>query len=117
MWEWIVAHQQIVILGALIVYAILPANSPIKLFLQKFIGGIVGPQPVPGPNPNPNPTPSPLPTDLSGIIQMLVSLLMNAKATGNKELEDATTKVIASVQAEQTKIMMSSPLFSATKQQ
>ncbi len=101
MWAWIVANPQILAIGALVIYAILPANSPIKAFIQKLIGGILPPQPAPGPTPTPGPTPAPGPIDLTTLMQLLMNLLLKAKASGDTKTQEAVLTTIDAVQAEQ----------------
>jgi len=112
---WIQAHP-LILIGILAVYAMLPPTSPIKVFINKFIGGIFSPQPTPpGPVPAPGPTPVPVPTPVPGpvgldwatIIQLLMGLLTKARASGDKELEDAALKVATAMQQEQAKMAMS----------
>lgn len=49
------------------------------------------------PTPNPNPTPGPNPTPIStNLIQLLLTLLTKAQATGDKKLEEAVITVLPS---------------------
>lgn len=101
------------LVGIVVVYAILPATSPIKVWINKLIGGIINPTPTPTPAPGPTPTPTPAPVvglDWSAILQLLMSLLTKARATNNKELEDAVLKTASAIQDEQAK-MAASPLY------
>jgi len=65
------------------------------------------PVPVPGPTPDPNPSPTPTPIPIphpdtpiidliTQLLPILLPLLIKAKATGNKELEDSVTNLIKS---------------------
>jgi len=88
------------------IYLILPANSPIKAFLNKIIGPILGPilNPTPtppGPGPVPGPTPAPGPVDLTMLLQLLMNILLKAKAAGDTKTQDAVLETINAVQAEQ----------------
>ena len=94
------------VLIALGVYLILPANSPIKAFINKIIGPILGPiiNPTPtppGPGPTPGPVPSPGPIDLTTLLQLLMNILLKAKAAGDTKTQDAVLETINAVQAEQ----------------
>lgn len=66
--------------------------------LWEQIKSILTPTPPVPPGPNPPVVPVIDPSNpLLSLLQMLLGLLSVAKASGNKELEDATMKVIAHV--------------------
>ncbi len=116
MLAWLQANPMIIAIGALVIYAMLPAGSPIKLMIQKILAQIgIMPNPNPTP-PGPGPTPGPTPTvDIMALImQILTGVLLKSKADGNKALEDSTAQVMAAIQDEQVK-MARSPLYSATR--
>lgn len=103
MLAWIMANKEIVGIAAMLIYAMLPANSPIKAFLNKLIGGIVTPTPTPTPSPGPTPIPTPTPVpgiDLSTILQLLMNLLLKAKAAGDTKTQEALMATIEAVQVE-----------------
>ncbi len=81
----------------------LPDTSPIKQFVQKIfgpiLGPIIGPQPTPGPTPGPVPAPGPV--DLNSFLQLLMSLLLKAKASGDTKTQEAILATIDAVQTEQ----------------
>jgi hypothetical protein len=106
---WITANWQIVSIGAALLYALLPANSPIKAFLNKIIGGILPPQPTPGPTPVPGPGPAPVPVpipigpaglDWQALLQLLMNVLLKAKSSGDAKTMDSVLAVMDSVKAE-----------------
>lgn len=112
MWAWIQANPMIVAIGALGIYALLPAGSPIKLIIQQILSKIgIVPNPTP-PGPGPVPTPGPTPTvDIMALImQILTGVLLKSKADGNKALEDSTAQVMAAIQEERVK-MMTNPAY------
>lgn len=95
------------ILIALVVYMIIPANSPIKAWINKLIGGLF-PTPTPTPGPGPTPTPGPVPgLDLTTLLQMLMNLLLKAKAAGDTKQQEAILATIDAVQAEQMALQKS----------
>ena len=90
-----------------VVYLILPANSPIKAFINRILGPILGPiinpTPTPGPVPGPVPTPGPGPVpgfDISTLLQLLMNLLLKAKAEGDVAKQEAILSTIEAVQTE-----------------
>ena len=93
------ANPQVWLMIAAVVYMILPANSPIKAFLNKIIAGIGGIINPPSPTPGPTPTPGPL--DLTTLLQLLMNILLKAKASGDQKTQDAILETINAVQAEQ----------------
>lgn len=97
---WIQAHP-LILIGIMAVYMLLPPTSPIKAFINKFIGGIFNP-PAPGPvPPGPTPGPTPGPIDLTTLLQLLMNILLKAKASGDTKTQDAVLETINAVQAEQ----------------
>ena len=105
MLAWIMANKEIVGIGALLLYAMLPANSPIKAFLNKIIGGIL-PQPNP-PGPVPPgpvgpviPVPTPAGLDWQMIMQLLMGVLLKAKASGDVKTQEAVLAVLDQAKAE-----------------
>lgn len=104
----LLAGNNIWIMIALAVYLILPANSPIKAFINKILAGILKPGPTPGPTPEPGPGPAPNPTfDLNTILQLLMNLLLKAKASGDTKQQEAILSTIEAVQAEQLSMQKS----------
>ncbi len=103
---WLTANWQIVSIGVALLYAMLPANSPIKAFLNKIIGGILpqpGPTPTPVPGPGPIPVPGPVPVvgmDWQAILQLLMSVLLKAKASGDTKKMESVLEVMNDVKAE-----------------
>lgn len=85
-----------------VVYLILPADSPIKAFLNKILS-ILSPNPTPGPTPGPLPGPVVPngPIDVSTLLQLLMSILLKAKASGDAKLQESVLSTIEAVQAEQ----------------
>ena len=83
-----------------VVYLILPADSPIKAFLNKILS-ILSPNPTPGPTPGPGPVVPNGPIDVSTLLQLLMSILLKAKATGDTKLQESVLSTIEAVQAEQ----------------
>jgi len=112
MLAWLMANKEIVMIGAMLLYAVLPANSPIKAFLNKIIGGIIPtPTPTPIPNPDPNPTPNPVPVvgmDWQAILQLLMSVLLKAKASGDTKTMESVLAVMDQVKAEHDELVRSS---------
>ncbi len=108
MTAWLTANWQLVAIGVGLLYAVLPANSPIKAFLNKFIGVIVpphpapGPTPVPGPGPVPVPVPGPIPVglDWQAILQLLMGVLLKAKSSGDTKKMESVLEVMDDVKAE-----------------
>lgn len=94
---WIQAHP-LILVGVIALYAMLPATSPIKAFINKLIGGIFNPAPTP---PGPVPGPAPGPFDISTLLQLLMNILLKAKAAGDQKTQDAVLETINAVQAEQ----------------
>lgn len=85
---------------ALVVYMILPADGKIKQFINSILSNIV--KPTPTPTPGPGPTPGPVPVlDLNAILQLLMSMLLKAKAAGDSTQQAAILATIEAVQAEQ----------------
>ena len=70
------------IVGAIVAFMFLTGKIKLSDLLNIF---------KPSPTPGPGPTPDPNPVNL---IQILLSLLTKAKATNNKQLEDAVTTVL-----------------------
>jgi len=83
-----------------VVYLILPADSPIKAFLNRILS-ILSPNPTPGPTPGPGPIVPNGPIDVSTLLQLLMSILLKAKATGDTKLQESVLSTIEAVQAEQ----------------
>lgn len=83
-----------------VVYLILPADSPIKAFLNRILS-ILSPNPTPGPTPGPGPVVPNGPIDVSTLLQLLMSILLKAKATGDTKLQESVLSTIEAVQAEQ----------------
>jgi hypothetical protein len=90
-----------IVLGG--IYLMLPANSPIKAFLNKLIGGIVpapGPGPTPGPTPLvpvvpvPGPTPGPGPLPLVTTIAQLIALVQQLHLLGRHDEAEKVTQTI-----------------------
>lgn len=75
-----------------------------KLKLQDLISIFQPtPNPNPTPTPNPNPTPTPIPTPspntpiadlITSILHILLPILLKARASKDKDLEDATVALI-----------------------
>lgn len=77
---------------------ILPIIIPILTALLKPPGP--APTPTPTPMPGPTPTPAPTPTDpTAAILQLLVSLLTQARTSGDKQTEDATFALLSQISA------------------
>jgi len=104
---WLLANKEIVMIGVMLLYAVLPASSPIKAFLNKIIG-VIMPQPTPGPQPNPNdpnppvpvPVPGPVGMDWQALLQLLMNVLLKAKASGDAKTQEAVLAVMDQVKAE-----------------
>lgn len=118
MWQWIVANQQLVIAGIAILYALLPATSPIKIFINNLLAKIgitpptPTPTPVPGPTPTPTPNPLPIPSpgvDLQTLLQLLMSILVKTRSSGDAKAQEAVLTAIDLVKAEADSLSRSAP--------
>lgn len=117
MWQWILANRELVIGGIAILYALLPAQSPIKVFINNLLAKIgvtiPTPTPVPGPSPNPNPNPPvPVPApgvDLQTLLQLLMSILVKSRASGDAKAQEAVLTAIDLVKAEADEVMRAAP--------
>jgi hypothetical protein len=111
MLAWIMANKEIVGIGLALVLAMLPPDSKIKVFLNALIARLTGqtptPPPVVDPN-NPNVPVVPV-TDVSQLLmQILMNVLLKAKAAGNAKTMEATLDVIDQVKAEHAELVRQS---------
>ena len=106
MWQWIVANQQLVIGGIAILYMLLPATSPIKIFINNLLAKI-GVSPIPQPTPDPNPTPGPVVPglDFTTLLQLLMNVLLKQKAAGDTKAMESTIAVMDALKTEHEEFM------------
>jgi hypothetical protein len=95
-WEWAQANPGV----AMALVAAIYAFATKKLTLQGLFAEILKDvqllfKPQPTPPPGPTPAPGPSTTPALDLLQQLIALLLHARASGDKELEDATMKLIA----------------------
>jgi hypothetical protein len=99
---WVVANPQMAAAIGLAIYLFATKRLTFSGLIQeiiKDIQGIVSPTPAPSPTPSPGPTPAPVPNPAQTFLDQLIALLQQSRKAGNKDLEEATLKLLDTYQS------------------
>lgn len=96
---WVVANPQMAAAIGLAIYLFATKKLTFSGLIQEIVKDIQNViTPNPGPAPGPTPAPGPLTPAVSTFLEELIAILQQARKAGNKDVEEATLKLLDTYQ-------------------